>query len=232
MVDDTQPSPLTPADAVAAAEHSDTDVSSPDGIPTDPAAWARTGAYSKAEGRPTKGPSPANLAFMRGHLPQGPLAAGAAAETVDLLFQTPADAVESPGPTPADAPGPVGASTAGADELTATLASMWLGNHTQTEMLRWAVQELVARRADAQRDWDAFSAAERQQAADYDKLRVASMGAKESLDLRRQLERKNAELAAREEARSAQIARLAQAFDKATEALAEAKAIYNSLLEF
>ena len=58
------------------------------------------------------------------------------------------------------------------------------------------------------------------------------MGAKEGQDLRRQLERKNAELAAREEARSAQIARLAQAFDKATEALAEAKAIYNSLLEF
>ena len=85
VIDDTQHSPLTPADAAAAAGHSDTDVSSPDGLPADPAAWARLGAYGKAKGPPTKDPSPANLAFMRGHIPHGPPAAGAAAETVDLL---------------------------------------------------------------------------------------------------------------------------------------------------
>ena len=47
-----------------------------------------------------------------------------------------------------------------------------------------------------------------------------------------QQERRIAELAAREAARSARIALLAQALDKATEALAEARAIYNSWLEF
>ena len=145
VVDDTQLSPLTPADAAAAAGHSDTDVSSPDGQPTGPAAWARIGAYNKAKGPPTEDPSPANLAFMRGRFPQGPPAAGAAAETIDLLSQTSAGAAESPNPTPADAAGPGDASTAGADELAAALSSMWLGNHTQTEMLHWAVQELITR---------------------------------------------------------------------------------------
>ena len=109
---------------------------------------------------------------------------------------------------------------------------MWPGDHTQTEMLHWAVQELVARRADAQKDREALRAAEKQQAADHDKLRVASLGAQEGLALRTKMERQMAEWAAREEARSARVAQLAQAFDRATEALAEAKAIYNSLLEF
>ena len=222
---------MTPTDAVADAGHSDTDMSSPDGLPTNPEAWARLGAFGKAKGPPTKDPSLANLAFMRGHVPHGPPAAGAAAETVDLLSQTPAGAVESPGPTPAGAAGPVDASIAGADELTAALASMWHGDHTQTEMLQWAVQELVTRRADTQRDWEALRAAEMQHAADLSKLQVVSLGARDGLALRTKMERQMAEWAAREEARSARMAQLAQALDRATEALAEAKAIHNSLLE-
>ena len=135
-------------------------------------------------------------------------------------------------PLPADAAGPVDVPSADADELTAAIASMWPGGHTQTEMLQWAVAELITRRADAQRDWEALRAAEKQQAADHDKLCVAALGAKESLALRTQMERQMAEMAAREEARRARIAQLAQAPDRATEALAEARAIYNSLLEF
>ena len=209
VIDDTQLSPLTPADAAAAAGHSDTDVSSPGGQPTNPAAWAQIGAYGKSKGPPTKDPSPANLAFMGGHLAQGPPAAGAAVETVDLLFQTPADAAGYPSPTPADAAGPSDTSTAGADELTAALAAMWPdGQGTQAEMLQWAGQELAARQADAQRDRVAFRAAEKQTASDHDKLCVAAMGAKEGLDLRMQQERRIAELAAREAARSARIALL------------------------
>ena len=99
-------------------------------------------------------------------------------------------------------------------------------------MLQWAVRELAARRADAQRDREALRAADKQMASDHDKLCIAAMGAKEGLDFRMQQERRIAELAAREAARSARIALLAQALDKATEALAEARAIYNSWLEF
>ena len=55
MIDDTRHSPLTPADAAAAAGHSDTDVSSPGGQPAGSAAWARIGAYNKAKG-PHQGP--------------------------------------------------------------------------------------------------------------------------------------------------------------------------------
>ena len=146
-----------------------------------------------------------------------PPPAGAAAETVDLLSQAPAGAAEPPGPTPAGPAGPVDAPAAGADDLIAAIASVWPGDHTQTEMLQWAV---------------ALRAAEKQQAADHDKLRVASLGAQEGLALRTKMERQMAELAAREEARPARMAQLAQALNKATEALAEAKAIYNSLLEF
>ena len=234
MIDDTQLSPLTPADAAAAAGHSDTDldVSSPDGQPTNPASWAQIGAYGMSRGPPTKDPSPANLAFMGGHLPHGPPAAGAAVETVDLLSQTPVDAGGPASPTPADAAGPSDAPAAGADDLSAALAAMWLdGQGTQTEMLQWAVRELAARRADAQRDREALEAAKKQMASDHDKLCIAAMCAKEGLDFRMQQQR-IAELASREAARSARIAQLAQALDRATEALAEARAIYNSLLEF
>ena len=57
VIDDTQHSPLTPADAAAAAGNSDTDVSSSDGQPTNPAAWAHIGAYGKSGGPPTRGSS-------------------------------------------------------------------------------------------------------------------------------------------------------------------------------
>ena len=110
---------------------------------------------------------------------------------------------------------------------------MWPdGQGTQAEMLQWAVRQLAARRADAQRDREALEAAKKQMASDHGKFCIAAMGAKEGLDLRMQQQRRIAELASREAARSARIAQLAQASDRATEALAEARAIYNSLLEF
>ena len=195
VIDDTQHSPLTPADAAAAAGHSDMDVSSPDGQPTSPASWAQIGAYGKSRGPPTKDPSPTNLDFMGGHLPKGPSAAGAAVETVDLLSQTPADAGGSPSPATAQAAGPGAPPAADADALAASLAAMWPdGQGTQAEMLQWAVNELATRRADAQRDKEAFHTAKQQMAAAEDQLRVAALGVRESGDIRMAQQRRIAEL--------------------------------------
>ena len=233
VIDDTQPSPLTPADAAAAAGHSDTDASSPDGQPTNPASWAQIGAYGKSRGPPTKDPSPANLAFMGGHLPKGPPAAGAAVETVDLLSQTHADAGGSPSPNTAQAAGPGAPPATDADALAASLAAMWPdGQGKQAEMLQWAVNELATRRADAQRDTEALHTAKQQMAAAHDQLRVAALGTQEGGDIRLAQQRRIAELAQREASRRARLAQFAQALDRAVDALAEARAVYNSLLEF
>ena len=105
VIDDTQVSPLTPADAaMPAAAHSDTDVSeSPLQRPADLA--AASGTCSKARAPATPGPptthgpptapSPADWAF--GDAVPGQSAAGAAVETVDLLTQE-AHAEETPPP--------------------------------------------------------------------------------------------------------------------------------------
>ena len=107
VIDDTQFSPLTPADAaMPAAAHSDTDVSgSPLRRPADTAPTAGTCSKARASavpGPPTthsppKAPSPADWAF--GDALPGQPAAGAAVETVDLLTQE-AHAAEVPPPPP------------------------------------------------------------------------------------------------------------------------------------
>ena len=234
VINDTQYSPLTPASAAAAAGHSDTDVSSPGGEPANPAAWAHLGAYGKAACPPTRDPSPANLALMGGHLPRGPPAAGAAVETVDLLFQTRADAGGSPSPASSQAAGPSAPPAADADNLAASLSAMWPDGQasTQAEMMQWAVNELAACRADALRDKEALRAAQQQIAAAEDQLRVAALGAQESGDIRMRQQQRIAELVQQEADRRARVAELAGALDRAAEAVHRAKAVYNSLLEF
>ena len=170
---------------------------------------------------------------MGGHLPKGPSAAGAAVETVDLLSQTHADAGGSPSPNAAQAAGPGAPLAADADALAAPLAAMWPdGQGTQAEMLQWAVNELATHRADAQRDREALHTARQQMAAAQDQLRVAALGAQEDGDIRMAQQRRIAELVQREANRRARLAQLAQALDRAVDALAKAKAVYNSLLEF
>ena len=105
-------------------------------------------------------------------------------------------------------------------------------------MLSWATEELEIRRAEAQSDWGAPRVAAVQAEADKAALQQAAAGALEDAEFRRRMEakaagwrRQMAEEAARQAARDARVAALARVFANLEEALAEAKAIFNSLRE-
>ena len=177
-------------------------------------------------------------------------AAGAAARTVDrealpkgspvvdLVSQTPADAAGPHSASPADAAEPHSAVPADAAQPVSAAGAAYAGDRTQAEMLEWATQELATRKAEAQADWEALSAAEVQHEADRAALHMAGLGAREDAELRRRMEaeaagwrRQMAKEAACQAAFNAKMAQLARALASMEEALAEAKAIFNSLRE-
>ena len=171
-------------------------------------------------------------AVDREALPKGP-------PVVDLVSEAPADAAEPHSAAPAGAAEPRSVAPADAARPVGAAGALYAGDNTQAEMLDWAMQELTIRRAEVQADWEALRAAEKQHETELAALHIARVGAREDAEIRRQMEaeaagwrRQMAEEAARQEARNSRMAQLARAPASMEEALAEARAIFNSLREF